>query len=272
MNLEKNNINLLNDAYIQKLSAFEKTNKEMSRFKSKVNNYLASSRSVMPNPEVITSPLVETIMNTPNVAPNAASSNVVLLQNEGVQTGVARFNLTIYRKTANIASVLPVPVFGALDYESDYVEVLAPYLPAGCTYVIERTSDKKGLKITYTVGMASDIVEVNVKEKPYLSLLRGTQTSTIKLSQMKAKIFDVADEQQFSETIRPVINTLFGLATSNPFTADDWLRDDQFVQTMRTINQDVNVDAETTVVFGMTNIANNVMTITTTVGRYQTIR
>ena len=260
---------------LKNMQSFEQTNKNMSRFNRSKYDNLGGRTVGTTELMTVSNPIVEQILNnssTPNVAPNANASNVILLQNEGVKTGVARFNLSIDRKTSAIAAILPVPVFGALDYESDYTDVIAPYLPAGCTYVIERTADKKGLKITYTSGLNVDIVEVTVKEKPYLSLLRGTQTSVIKLSQMKAKIFDVADEEQFSETIRPVINTLFGLSTSNPFTADDWLRDDQYVQTMRTINQDISVDAETTVIFGMTPIADNVMTITTTVSKYETIR
>ena len=253
------NINQLSDKQVQSLQSFEQNKKIMSR---RYN----LTRSVTPIADSIQ--MSEVTNYTP---PVQGTQKVVLLSNQGEQAGIARFNISIKRLTVNIDDILPVPVFGILDYESQYAEVLAPYLPPGCTYVLAPTDNNKGLKITYTVGGNSDIIEVTVKEKPYLSLLRGTQTSSIKLSQMKAKITDVANSELFTETIRPLINSLFGMTTSNPFTADDWLRDDQYLQTIRTINQDVDVDAETTVIFNFSPVAEN-LTLTSTVRQYSTIR
>ncbi len=254
---------------IQNLQSFEKT--QNMAYNRRFNNYRTAEPTQLMSSEQAVQLLSDTNTAVPYVPSNRPT--VVVLDNSSkVVDAVAKFNLTIDRKTANIDAVLPVPVFGALDYESEYTDVITPYLPAGCTYAITRTTDKKGLIITYTAGANIDAVHITVKEKPYLSLLRGTQGSVIRLSQIKAKIFDTLDQEQFSEQIRPVFNSLFGLSTSNPFTADDSLRDDQFIETMRTINQEITVDAETTIIFGMSAIADNVLVLTTSVSRFSTER
>lgn len=254
----KNIINSLLARDIQNLDAFETKKNDMTRIrKGAFNHYLSTANDTTITEEITTRP---------------TQDRVIVMKEAGVPQGAARFNLSINRPTANIAEILYVPIFGCLDYEADYVDVINKYLSAGTVLTIARTADKRGLTFTYVKGGQTDIITVQIAEKPYVAMLRGTQGSLIKLSQIKAKIGDAANEEQFTAQIIPFINSLFGRATEDKFTADDWLRDDQYVQTMRTINQDINIDAESGVIFGMYNVAGNLLTMTTVVQKFETSR
>ena len=184
----------------------------------------------------------------------------------------AMFDINIERKTANIAADLPVPLFGALDFESDYTEILPSSLPAGTTYIVEKTADKKGLKFTYTQAGNVDIIEVNCVQNAYNNLLRATQGSILQLEQNKLNISDVAQVAQFTRKVQVVKNTLFGRDTSDSFTPNQFKTDMQNQNDIRVITQNFSIDAESSFIILVRPVDAFVIGWTSYVSKFSTSR
>lgn len=174
------------------------------------------------------------------------SENVPFIyEPERAPNSAAMFDITITRKTATIAADLPAPLFGVLDKESDYSEILPQLLPVGCSYEIARTTDRKGLKITYTLGVNSDIIEITCAQVPYLNLLRASQGSVLRMEQNKMNISDVSVQSQFRNKVQVTRNTIFGKDTNDSYTPNQFKSDMQNQNDIRTITANFNVDLET---------------------------
>ena len=136
---------------------------------------------------------------------------MTMVNNFRAPVSAAIFDLTVTRNTNTIASALPLPVFGALDYESNYVEIISQDLPAGCVLTsITKSASGKGLRFTYTSGANVDTIDVECAQVPYLNILRSSQGSLLKFSQCKMQISDVTIQAQFSRKVSVVVNTIFG--------------------------------------------------------------
>ena len=200
------------------------------------------------------------------------NSNAMIYDVQRAPESAAMFDIIMKRLTANIASPLPAPIFGALDKESDYTEIIPVLVPDGVSYVIDRTTDRKGLKITYTDGVGTDIVEISCVQNAYLNLLRATQGSLIKLEQNKLNISDVTHVSQFSKKVQVTKNTLFGRDTTDSFTPNQFKTDMQNQNDIRVITQNFDVDAETSLVFMIEPVANFEVTLTSYVSKFSTVR
>lgn len=244
--------------FINELSSFEKMKK--NRFNT-LANFLGTDTLSQINAPV---GYVKEVLN------DSPSPRIYDIQR--APDSAAMFDILIERKTANIASNLPVPIFGALDFESDYTEILPASLPAGCTYVIEKTSDKKGLKITYTVGPNSDIIEINCVQNAYNNLLRATQGSILQLEQNKLNISDVAEVAQFAQKVQVVKNTLFGRDTNDSFTPNQFKTDMQNQNDIRVITQNFSIDAESSFIILVRPVASFTIGWTSYVSKFSTSR
>lgn len=166
----------------------------------------------------------------------------------------ATFDILINRETSNINGALPVVLFGSLDRESSYVEVVTPELPSGVTYTISTTTDKKGLKFTFTDGVVTDIVTINCNETPYLNLLRASQGAMFKMQQNKMLISDVAIQSQFSQKVQVVKRSMFGSNSYDTFTPNQYKTDLQNQNDIRTIDAIIDIDLERSL---LVNVAKN---------------
>ncbi|NBP69724.1 MAG: hypothetical protein EBU52_13375 [Cytophagia bacterium] len=108
-----------------------------------------------------------------SMKPNAPTSTMV--DSFRAPVSAAIFDITITRNSANIGASLPLPIFGVLDRESNYVEIISQDLPAGTVLTsIALTPSGKGLRFTYTSGLNVDSIDIECAQVPYVNILRAT--------------------------------------------------------------------------------------------------
>lgn len=180
----------------------------------------------------------------------------------------ASFDILIYRATNNINAVLPVPVFGVLDQESDWTEIMSTYLPAGCTYEVTRSLDKKSLDFTFNLAGDIDVVTVSCNQVPYVNLLISGLDSTFRLQQNKLQISDVAKQAQFSQSIGIFNRSFFGHHSDDSITPNQYKSDLQNQNDIRTINQILDIDKQRTILYKVISASDFTITMSTFVQKY----
>ncbi len=185
----------------------------------------------------------------------------------------AIFDITISRASANINASLPLPIFGCLDKESNYTEIINQDLPAGTVLTSITTSPTgKGLRFTYTSGLNVDTIDVECAQVPYVNILRASQTSLLKMQQNKLQISDVTKQTQFSQKVGIVVNTIFGKNTSDSYTPNQFKSDLQNQNDIRTITTVTDIDSETSMVFLVIPEASFSLTFTSYIQKFETNR
>jgi hypothetical protein len=183
-----------------------------------------------------------------SMKPNAPAATMV--DSFRAPVSAAIFDITISRNSSNIAASLPLPIFGVLDRESNYVEIISQDLPAGTVLTsIALTPSGKGLRFTYTSGVNVDSIDIECAQVPYVNILRAAQTSLLKMQQNKMQISDVTLQSQFSQKVGLVVNTIFGKNTSDSFTPNQFKSDLQNQNDIRTITWVADIDSETSLTF-----------------------
>lgn len=125
----------------------------------------------------------------------------------------AQVNFQIIRTSANIATDLPVPLFGAFDSANFYNSVLT--LPSG-TSITSLTFGSIGkentVEIEYTNGANVDTVEITCQEYAYPSFLRALATSRFTISNARYTISDTSNlgVQQLSKKLQAQTRSMFG--------------------------------------------------------------
>lgn len=180
----------------------------------------------------------------------------------------ASFDILIYRATNNINSVLPIPIFGVLDNESDWTEIMSSFLPAGCTYTVERNADKKSLDFTFVSGLNTDIITVSCNQVPYVNLLISGLDSTFRLQQNKLQISDVSKQAQFSQSIGIYNRSFFGHHSDDSITPNQYKSDLQNQNDIRTINQILDIDKQRTILYKVIPAEDFTITMSTFVQKY----
>jgi hypothetical protein len=189
------------------------------------------------------------------LANSGANSLVTPVADFRSPVSAAMFDILIVRDSADLAFVLPVPIFGVLDQESDWTEIMAPFLAAGMTYVVARAADKKSITITYTVGGTSDVVTISCNQVPYVNLLAAGLDSVFRMQQLKLQISDVTNQSQFSQSVRIFDRSFFGYHKDDQFTPNQFKTDLQNQNDIRTINNLIDIDKQRTILFGITAVA-----------------
>lgn len=246
----------------------------MNKFKnSNINNLQNLETMKISRKKLGNFAMVNTDFGQPVIKVASPSENVPFVyEPERAPNSAAMFDITITRKTANIAADLPAPLFGVLDKESDYSEILPQLLPVGCSYEIARTTDRKGLKITYTLGLNSDIIEITCAQVPYLNLLRASQGSVLRMEQNKMNISDVSVQSQFRNKVQVTRNTIFGKDTNDSYTPNQFKSDMQNQNDIRTITANFNVDLETSFTVLVAQEANFDVTMTSYISEFSVQR
>lgn len=201
------------------------------------------------------------------------AGNVTVVDSFRAPVSAAIFDITITRATANINASLPLPIFGVLDRESNYTEIINQDLPSGTVLTSITTSGSgKGLTFTYTSGLNVDTIDVECAQVPYVNILRASQTSLLKMQQNKLQISDVTKQTQFSQKVGIVVNTIFGKNTSDSYTPNQFKSDLQNQNDIRTITTITDIDSETSMVFLVIPEASFSLTFTSYIQKFETNR
>lgn len=257
-------VKVLRSASIEQLDAIEKMNhKQLNHFFATVDSNMSS---VSPS-------TIKNLINQENINQSANPTSVLVTPTPSFRAPVAaaQFTLNITRNSVNIASILPVPLFGILDKESTYKEIVAQSLPAGCVLTLAVSPTGKGIRFTYTSGGNVDTIDVECPQVPYVNLLRASQGSILTMTQNKMSIDDVADQSQFAQAVEIVHNTLFGKFTSDSFTPNDYKSDLQNQNDIRIFTNIITIDQETSLMFQAIAVATG-FSLTSFVSSYSTAR
>ena len=219
--------------YNQVLNMLSKNGSNFEHYISAVPNDMLSSSVVMANQ---------------NASPNALMTPVADFRSP---VSAASFDILIERKTANILEVLPVPIFGVLDQESDWIEIMNQFLTTGTTYTVSRGADRKSLDFTFTNGVLSDIINVSCNQVPYVNLIISGLDSVFKMQQNKLQISNVALQNEFSQSIGVFNRSFFGHHQDDSITPNQYKSDLQNQNDIRTINQILDIDKQRTLLFKM---------------------
>lgn len=203
---------------------------------------------------------------------NNMGSLIGLIGGLGVPKSAAIFDIVIKRVGATIAANLPLPTFGTLDKESNYIDIISNLLPAGVTYIVEKSATGKGLKFTYTDGVNTDYITVECAQVPYLNLLRGSQGSILRFAQTKINISDVTTQEQFTNAVWFKRNSIFGKQEQDSFTGNQFKSDLQNQNDMRTVTIEFDVDQEMSVVYLIAPKTNFTVTQTSYISSFETPR
>lgn len=100
--------------------------------------------------------------------PNAPASNALptfgskAFINHLMTTSKGDLNITVTRRTSDIAFALPYILFGLNGYNSSYISTIKAYLPAGVTMVASTEAATGNVLLTYTLGADVDIIELSL--------------------------------------------------------------------------------------------------------------
>ena len=200
-----------------------------------------------------------------NANPNALMTPVSDFRSP---SSAATFDIIISRLTANINAILPIPIFGVLDQESDWIEIMSQFLAPGTTYVIERTADRKSLNFIFTSGGVSDTITLSCNQVPYVNLIIAGLDSVFKMQQNKLTISDVAQQLQFSQSIEIFNRSFFGRKESDSITPNQYKSDLQNQNDMRTINQILSIDKQRSLLFKIVPVVNFSVTMSSFIQKY----
>jgi len=198
---------------------------------------------------------VTTALDNPNRSPRALMTPVADFRSP---VSAAVFTINVTRQSATIAQTLPVPIFGVLDQESDWIEIMGQFLVAGTTYTVARNADRKSLDFTYVNGGNDDIITVSVEEAPYVNLLIAGLDMVFRMQQIKMSISDVANQTQFQQAVNIFNRSPFGHNESDKFTPNQYKTDLQNQNDIRTINQLIDIDKQRTILVKMIAVAGSI--------------
>jgi len=157
------------------------------------------------------------------------------------QNAVAQVSIQVRRATNNIALALPVPIFGAISYESRYEGLLQ--LPSGVTATFAVTP-KGDLAITFTQGLNVDIVTISCSSVPYVNMLRSTQTDVFKIRGTRYSISDVSKLAQFDTQFRIARRSIFGKTDFDDISVAAYKDPQQFQQGIIDLKFQTDIDKE----------------------------
>jgi len=151
-------------------------------------------------------------------------------KNAGAGHGVAaQFDLTITRNSININAALPIVLFGVIDLESAYSQVINT-LPAGC--VLTSVVNTGGSYIfTYTSGANVDTITITCAQTPYAGFLRATQTDTMQVRAYRIAVSSTDAVDQFNYAMQHVKRSLFGADKRDSLTPSTYVSPDQYLAT-----------------------------------------
>lgn len=179
----------------------------------------------------------------------------------------AQVNFQVKRLTANIASDLPVVLFGSFDLASQYSANLAGLLPSGVTLTGLDVGKIAGGELfadfTYTQGLNSDTIRVSCQEYAYPSFLEALKGSRFIISNARYSISDTTSTglQQMSKQMQFKQQSMFGKtsvdkvplsASKSPFQQQNGIVD---------ILGQYTIDAERAFTLQVQDLANQEITI-----------
>lgn len=171
----------------------------------------------------------------------------------------AEFQININRATANIAKDLVVPLFGVLESESGFQEILAAENPNIATSIVvkwghrDAATDSRNCEITFTDGGDIDIVHISCKDYPYVGLVKTLTSGRFNLSNIQYEISDKTKVAQFKKKFTVKSRSVFGKLVENPVPVYKHYNQNQ--DGIVLLNSDIDIYKEDTILLGIDDVA-----------------
>lgn len=189
----------------------------------------------------------------------AASAVKVMGAGADKYGAAAQFDVKVTRNSGNINRVLPVALFGAIDYEGNYSAVLGTYLPSGVTVAVAKTSGN--MVFTYTEGAAVDTITVTCSQVAYNSFLQATITDVMTVRAIRYTLTDNTQLTNFDNIFAVVKRSLYGSDKRDNISVTSYREPNQFQSGIIDIGDVKNgssnvtsIDKETSIVVGMNDL------------------
>jgi hypothetical protein len=168
----------------------------------------------------------------------------------------AQFDVKVTRNTGNINRVLPVALFGAIDFEGNYSAVLGTYLPSGVSVTVAKSAGN--MVFTYTEGVANDTITVTCSQVAYNSFLSATITDVMTVRAIRYTLTDTTQLTNFDNIFAVVKRSLYGSDKRDNISVTSYREPNQFQSGIIDIGDVKNassnvtsIDKETSLVIGM---------------------
>jgi hypothetical protein len=187
----------------------------------------------------------------------------------------AQFSLLVTRNSRNLTVELPVPLFGAVDLESGYVNALAQYLPTGITIsnvqvgIASGKAFEKTLVISYTDGTDTDTVTVTCKNMPYPSFLKAILSDVFINSLTRYTLGNTANQDQLNAQFTVAKKSLFGKQESDDITVGAYKDPNQNQTNIVDVNIPYGIDKNTTVIMGFKHTTTGTVALDFFVSSYE---
>jgi hypothetical protein len=180
------------------------------------------------------------------------------------QALAAQFDIKIKRLTQLFPEDVPVPIFGAFDIASKYNSILQ--LPAGISISaisIGAVGTEKQVRISYTKGVNTDIVQLTIAQYDYPAFLSALIGSRFIISNARYSISDTSATglQQLTKPFSSIDRSMFGALLKNDIPLSSAKTPYQNQVGIVDINGTFNVTAQTTWVLDFQSLANQEVTI-----------
>lgn len=222
----------------------------LEAFDSTVENFVRLGNS-LPNARKMA---VRAMKGTETIG--AASGVKVMGAGADKYGAAAQFDVKVTRNTGNINRVLPVALFGAIDYEGNYSAVLGTYLPSGVTVAVAKSSGN--MVFTYTEGVATDTITVTCSQVAYNSFLQATITDVMTVRAIRYTLTDTTQLTNFDNIFAVVKRSLYGSDKRDNISVTSYREPNQFQSGIIDIGDVKNgssnvtsIDKETSIVIGM---------------------
>ena len=207
---------------------------------------------------------LETLESAEEMVRNGASLKEVVrhMKNKGLGIGMKptakglalQFDIIVKRPTQTIAAPLPYMIFGNLESERAYKNILLPNLPAGVTLTSVTVTDGV-YTFTYSDGTHTDTITVQCAQNTYSIIVKSLLLNKISIRALKLSVPTTDYLTQFDQPINWTVRTPFGKTKSqDSITPSSLIDTDQNQQRIVDINKpsDIHahflaVDAETTI-------------------------
>jgi hypothetical protein len=201
----------------------------------------------------------------------AAEGGFGLGKQQGTPVSAAQTTITATRASRNITLPLPVPVFGAIDAEGNFIRSLNGLLPTGVTVSAaygQNAARPNDLQLTYTQGANVDIITVTCTTIAYPTFLQSTITDYFRVDKMRYSL-SANQPTQFEQPHQIVKISMFGKNDVNTFNPSTYFDPRQFQNQVIDVPTVFDVDKETAMVFNMIDVAGFSVSFTVFISKFK---
>lgn len=166
----------------------------------------------------------------------------------GAIAQAGQFDITVKRLSNNLEQPLPFAIFGAADLPAGYQNVIR--VPNGLTLTVteglQNSPDYDSVKLSFTDGALTDIIEITSPTVSYPSLIAASMVDLLHYFTIKMTL-SLSDFTQFNQVLNFRDVDIFGGFSSKNITPSSEKKESQFQDNQVNLPIEGSIDKETSV-------------------------